>query len=169
MRIRRTHDAEEAKSYASDPLISRAVSVDVLVDMYDTSTRLLADAAAIQTPTLLLSSGKDYVVRLDAQREFFRRLGSPMKEMREYGGAYHDLWHESGRAWPIAHAREFLLRAFDRPAQAPAAPANEERYARLSRRLTPYRRTAVSAIAFYWYFVGIVGLFVTATITSPRW
>jgi heme/copper-type cytochrome/quinol oxidase subunit 3 len=41
--------------------------------------------------------------------------------------------------------------------------------ARLSRRLTPYRRTAVSAIAFYWYFVGIVGLFVTATITSPRW
>jgi heme/copper-type cytochrome/quinol oxidase subunit 3 len=41
--------------------------------------------------------------------------------------------------------------------------------ARLSRRLTTYRRTAVSAIAFYWYFVGIVGLFVTATITSPRW
>jgi heme/copper-type cytochrome/quinol oxidase subunit 3 len=41
--------------------------------------------------------------------------------------------------------------------------------ARLSRRLTTYRRTAVAAIAFYWYFVGIVGLFVTATITSPRW
>lgn len=41
--------------------------------------------------------------------------------------------------------------------------------ARLSTRLTPYRRTAVSAVAFYWYFVGIVGLFVTATITSPRW
>jgi cytochrome c oxidase subunit III len=41
--------------------------------------------------------------------------------------------------------------------------------AKLSRRLTPYRRTAVSAIAFYWYFVAVVGLFVTATITSPRW
>jgi heme/copper-type cytochrome/quinol oxidase subunit 3 len=41
--------------------------------------------------------------------------------------------------------------------------------ARLSRRLTPYRRTAVTAIAFYWYFVAVVGLFVTATITSPRW
>ena len=41
--------------------------------------------------------------------------------------------------------------------------------ARLSRRLTPYRRTAVSAVAFYWYFVAIVGLFVTATITSPTW
>jgi heme/copper-type cytochrome/quinol oxidase subunit 3 len=41
--------------------------------------------------------------------------------------------------------------------------------ARLSRRLTTYRRTAVSAVAFYWYFVAVVGLFVTATITSPRW
>ena len=40
---------------------------------------------------------------------------------------------------------------------------------RLSGRLTTYRRTAVSAVALYWYFVGIVGLFVTATITSPRW
>ncbi len=41
--------------------------------------------------------------------------------------------------------------------------------ARLSRRLTPYRRTAVAAVAFYWYFVGIVGLFVTATILYPSW
>lgn len=41
--------------------------------------------------------------------------------------------------------------------------------ARLSRRLTSYRRTAVSAIALYWYFVGIVGLFVTATVLYPSW
>jgi heme/copper-type cytochrome/quinol oxidase subunit 3 len=41
--------------------------------------------------------------------------------------------------------------------------------ARLSRRLTPYRRTAVSAIAFYWYFVGVVGLLVTATVLYPSW
>jgi len=41
--------------------------------------------------------------------------------------------------------------------------------ARLSRRLTPYRRTAVSVVAFYWYFVSIVGLFVTAAVVSPSW
>jgi cytochrome c oxidase subunit I+III len=41
--------------------------------------------------------------------------------------------------------------------------------ARLSRGLTPYRRTAVSAVALYWYFVSIAGLFVTATILSPSW
>jgi heme/copper-type cytochrome/quinol oxidase subunit 3 len=41
--------------------------------------------------------------------------------------------------------------------------------ARLSRRLTPYRRTAVLAVAFYSYFVAVAGLFVTATVISPRW
>jgi len=41
--------------------------------------------------------------------------------------------------------------------------------ARLSRGLTPYRRTALSAVALYWYFVSIAGLFVTATILSPSW
>lgn len=41
--------------------------------------------------------------------------------------------------------------------------------ARLSRGLTPYRRTAVSVVAFYWYFVSIAGLIVTATVLSPSW
>ena len=132
-----THDAAEAESYTRDPLISRAVSVDVLVDMHDTATRLLADAQAIRTPTLVLASGKDYVVKLGALRKFFRRLGSPLKEMREYGGAYHDLWHEKERAWPIAHTREFLERAFEQAAPDAAVPANQAQYHRLSRQPSP--------------------------------
>jgi heme/copper-type cytochrome/quinol oxidase subunit 3 len=40
---------------------------------------------------------------------------------------------------------------------------------RLRGGLTAYRRTAVMAIALYWYFVGIVGLAVTATILVPSW
>jgi len=40
---------------------------------------------------------------------------------------------------------------------------------RLSRGLTRYRRNALAAVALYWYFVGIAGLIVTATILSPSW
>jgi alpha-beta hydrolase superfamily lysophospholipase len=139
-----THDPGEAAAYASDPLISKAVSVNVLVDMRDTAARVVADAGSIRTPTLLLSAGKDYVVRLDAQRELFRRLGSPMKEMREYGGAHHDLWHEKERAWPIAHTREFLMRAFDQPVAPVASPANEQEFERLSRRNSLFSPAGVS-------------------------
>jgi heme/copper-type cytochrome/quinol oxidase subunit 3 len=41
--------------------------------------------------------------------------------------------------------------------------------ARLRGGLTGYRRTAVMAIALYWYFVSLAGLAVTATILSPAW
>jgi cytochrome c oxidase subunit III len=40
---------------------------------------------------------------------------------------------------------------------------------RLRGGLTEYRRSAVLAIALYWYFVGLAGLAVTATILSPAW
>ncbi len=129
-----THDPAESESYARDPLISRAVSVNLLVDMRDAAERTVADAGAIRTPTLVLSARKDYVVQLPVQREFFRRLGSPLKEMREYDGFYHDLWHERERAWPIGHARDFLLRAFERPVEQAPPAAHEEDFERLSRR-----------------------------------
>ncbi|HEX2378515.1 MAG TPA: cytochrome c oxidase subunit 3 [Gaiellales bacterium] len=41
--------------------------------------------------------------------------------------------------------------------------------ARLRGGLTGYRRTAVGAIALYWYFVSLAGLAVTATILTPAW
>ena len=49
-----THDFEQARVYASDELISPQIAVNILLDLYDTSTRLIRDAGAIQTPTLLL-------------------------------------------------------------------------------------------------------------------
>ena len=57
-----THDPLEAERYTHDPLISRQIAVNVLLDLFDTSTRLLKDAAAIRTPTLLLTAGADWVV-----------------------------------------------------------------------------------------------------------
>src|SRR5262249_29200854 len=52
-----THDALEAERYRRDPLIFRPISVNMLLDLHDTATRLLADAAAIQVPTLVLAAG----------------------------------------------------------------------------------------------------------------
>jgi len=130
-----THDPTERESYARDPLISRAVAVSLLVEMHDASTRLIADAAAFRTPTLILSSGTDYVVKLPPQREFFRRLGSPVKHIEEYPGFYHDLLHESERARPLAEARAFLERAFEHPLAEDGAARNQPEYERLSRNL----------------------------------
>src|SRR5262249_19746971 len=54
-----THDPQEARRYDADPLISRAIAVNVLLGLHDTATRLIADAGAIRTPALVLAGGAD--------------------------------------------------------------------------------------------------------------
>ena len=130
-----THDPEERKSYQEDKLITRAISVRILIGMYDAATRLLRDASAIRTPTLVLSSGADWVVRTPAQREFFNRLSSPVKVMRDYPGFYHDLLHEKDRHLPIGEIHDFLTARFTQPPAPPSlleGQANRADYERLS-------------------------------------
>ena len=74
-----TRDREQAAQYDADPLIFRQIAVNVLLDLHDTADRLIADAGAIQTPTLMIGAGHDWVVSLKAQRQFFNRLSSPLK------------------------------------------------------------------------------------------
>src|SRR4029077_21241257 len=49
-----THDHEQAARYDADPLLFRQIAVNGLLDLDDTSKRLLSDAVAIQTPTLMI-------------------------------------------------------------------------------------------------------------------
>jgi alpha-beta hydrolase superfamily lysophospholipase len=113
-----THDPERIASYQTDPLISRAIAVNILVGLFDTSRRVIADAAAILTPTQLLISGADWVVRKGPQRQFFARLGSADKELHEFPGFFHDTLGEKDRHLPLGKAREFIERRF----AAPSAP-----------------------------------------------
>ncbi|HUE74236.1 MAG TPA: bifunctional alpha/beta hydrolase/class I SAM-dependent methyltransferase [Pirellulaceae bacterium] len=112
-----THDRQEAEQYDRDPLIAKSIAVNMLLDLHDTSSRLLADAAAIQSPTLLLSAGKDWVVRLDAQRKFFNRLRSTVKRMQVFDGMHHDLVHEAGREQIAREISGFLRDRFEQPVE----------------------------------------------------
>jgi len=127
-----THDPEMAREYDADPLISRQIAVNILIDLYDTSTRLLADAGAIRVPTLVLGAGSDWVVRLSAEKEFVRRLGAPVKAIEVYDGFFHAVFHEKERAKPIARTREFILHAFEQPpaSRASLLAADREGYTR---------------------------------------
>jgi SAM-dependent methyltransferase len=118
-----THDAAEAAAYEHDPLIFRQIAMNMLLDLHDTATRLLADAGAIHTPTLILSAGRDWIVRLDAQQTFFDGLSSSVKAMHVFPGFFHAIFHERDRHRPILAAREFILECF---ATVPADPSSSE-------------------------------------------
>jgi alpha-beta hydrolase superfamily lysophospholipase len=109
-----THDPAEAQAYANDPLIFRQIAVNILLDLKDTSARLISDAAAITMPTLILAAGNDWVVKLSAQRRFFRRLGSPIKQFEVLPGFYHAIFHERNRQVVIDKVRAFVQDCFAR-------------------------------------------------------
>ena len=122
-----THDREQATRYDSDPLIFRQIAVNVLLDLHDTAKRLVADAGAIQTPTLMIGAGKDWVVCLKAQQKFFDRLSSTHKRFEIFPDAYHAIFHETNRRDVVELVREFVRDCFAKPAITPSLLDADER------------------------------------------
>ena len=141
-----THDPAQRIRHEQDSLISHAISTRILIDLHDTATRLIQDAAAIRVPTLVLTAGSDWVVERRAQKKFFERLGSAVKHLELLPGYYHDIYHEADAARPLDLTRTFIEAAFARPAdERPLLDAHEkgytfEEYNALSRPLTPLSR-----------------------------
>ena len=114
-----THDPERQKSFDADPLISRAISVNILLGLYEAAERVVSDAEAITIPTQLLISGDDWVVHHWPQHAFFARLGTTAKEKHVLPGFYHDTLGERYRAEAVGKARDFIRRQFEAPLNRP--------------------------------------------------
>jgi alpha-beta hydrolase superfamily lysophospholipase/SAM-dependent methyltransferase len=135
-----THDQEQIAQYEIDTLIFHQIAVNVLLGLHDTATRLLADAGAIHTPTLMLGAGKDWVVSLGAQRELFNKLSSSVKQMSVFPNAYHAIFHEKNRNVIVGRVRDFIIERFAEPPIAPSflhadqIGHTRDEYERLNRR-----------------------------------
>ncbi|UUQ67589.1 bifunctional alpha/beta hydrolase/class I SAM-dependent methyltransferase [Pseudomonas fuscovaginae UPB0736] len=114
-----SHDPQRIASYDSDPLITKAISVNVLLGLYEAAERVVADANAIQVPTQLLISGADFVVHRKPQEQFFQRLGSLKKELHVLPGFFHDTLGERDRHLAVSRARRFIEQGFLTPVSRP--------------------------------------------------
>jgi alpha-beta hydrolase superfamily lysophospholipase len=110
-----THDPERIASFEADPLITRPIASNILLELYDAADRVVADARAITVPTQLLISGSDFVVRHGPQHRFFENLGSTIKERHVLPGFYHDTLGERDRAKALEKVRAFITARFAEP------------------------------------------------------
>jgi alpha-beta hydrolase superfamily lysophospholipase len=110
-----THDPERIASFEADPLITRPIASNILVELYDHAARVVSDARAITVPTQLLISGSDWVVRHGPQHEFFVNLASPAKERHVLPGFFHDTLGERDRRKALDVIKPFLERQFATP------------------------------------------------------
>jgi alpha-beta hydrolase superfamily lysophospholipase len=114
-----THDRARVESYRADALITPQISVRVLLGMFDTARRVVADAQAVQVPTQLLVSGADGVVRREPQDRLYERLGAHIRERHLFPEFRHDTLGERDRGPAIARMREFLTARFAEPLLRP--------------------------------------------------
>jgi alpha-beta hydrolase superfamily lysophospholipase/SAM-dependent methyltransferase len=110
-----THDPARIASFEADPLITRPIASNILLELYEAADRVVADARAITVPTQLLISGADFVVRHAPQHRFFENLGSTIKERHVLPGFYHDTLGERERAQALEKVRAFITARFAEP------------------------------------------------------
>jgi alpha-beta hydrolase superfamily lysophospholipase len=146
-----THDPARIASYNTDPLITRPISVNILLALYETAERIVADADAIVVPTQLLISGADWVVHQAPQHRFFDRLSASIKEKHVLDGFYHDTLGERDRRLAVALARDFLLRRFAAPiARSDLSDADKMGYTKDETDALAKPLPALSPRGLYW-------------------
>ena len=115
-----THSAEQARAYGEDPLIAKSISAQILLELADTAQRIVHDAAAIDTPILMLAADQDYVVHEAPQKLFFERLSSPVKRYVKLQRCRHAIFYEQDASVAMQASRDFINACF---AAQPAAVA----------------------------------------------
>ncbi len=146
-----THDPERIESFDADALITRDISANILLALYETAERIVEDAQAIIVPVQLLISGADWVVHHGPQHEFFNRLGSTIKERHVLPGFYHDTLGERDRAPALKLVHDFITARFAEPpvvvdlTQAHRSGATRQEADRLATPLSP-----LSPRGLYW-------------------
>ncbi|MFS2018773.1 bifunctional alpha/beta hydrolase/class I SAM-dependent methyltransferase [Massilia sp. CT11-108] len=158
-----THSADEAQAYAADPLIAKSISAKILLELGDTAERLVADAAAIDVPVLMLAADKDYVVKEEPQRLFFERLSSRLKRFVRIDDCYHAVFYERDTTAALHASRDFIRDCW---AAAPLPPTHYVRADRDGHAAHRYaaieRNESGSAAARAWFglqrrMLGVLG------------
>ncbi|KAA2238286.1 bifunctional alpha/beta hydrolase/class I SAM-dependent methyltransferase [Salinarimonas soli] len=114
-----TRDPARRAAYAADPLVTRPISVNMLLGLHAAAKRVVADARAITIPTQLIVSGADVVVRQGPQHRFYENLGSAEKERHVLVGFRHDTLGERDRETALVKVRAFLEACFAAPPHRP--------------------------------------------------
>ncbi len=103
-----TNSQSEAQAYDSDPMISKKIGVNVLVTLLDEAKWILSRAQDFETPVLILSASKDFVVKSKPQKLFFERVSSPIKRFVSLPKSKHAVFHEENKSEIAQLCRNFI-------------------------------------------------------------
>ncbi len=115
-----THDPEQQKAYDTDPLISRSIDAELLIDLAKAGKRLVEDAEAIDTSTLILAAEKDHVVFNKDQKIFHDKLDTDLKHYEVLPNFFHGILFDTGKEMVYDKIVDFAEKCFHKTQKTPS-------------------------------------------------
>lgn len=108
-----THDEAITSARRQDSLFHHVATARWYSETLSAQAFIDANAHQLLTPTLWLIAGADDIADVQVTRAIFERAGGD-KELRNYDGYYHELFHETGREQVFADVGDWLTSRFPR-------------------------------------------------------
>ena len=102
--------AEVVDWYGKDPLNSKTFTAGLCYALCEGVTWFDAHAKAFAYPVLMLHGEKDGLVSVQDTFDFFQMTSSADREMKIYGGLFHEIFNEYCRDEVIGDAIAWILR-----------------------------------------------------------
>lgn len=93
-----SRDPAVVKAYEGDPLVTKSATARWYTEFLATQARALAGAPSLTLPVIHMHGGKDGLVSVPAQTDWFARLGSADKELVPWPELFHEIMNEPEQA-----------------------------------------------------------------------
>ncbi len=106
-----SHDPNVAEAYTADRLVHSKGTPKFYTEMLKAIHQTLPCDSGIDVPFLMILPGKDQIVDSVAAHQFFDRLKSPKKVLKEYPEFFHESFNEIGKEQVFSDLAAFLSEA----------------------------------------------------------
>jgi len=89
-----SRDPDVVRAYATDPLVSRKVSVRWFTSFLDALSRVHRGAPSLRVPALVMASGDDHLVDVEATRRWVAAAPPERVTFVVWEGFYHEMFNE---------------------------------------------------------------------------
>lgn len=142
-----TRDKNEAKAYDNDTLITKKIGVNILTSLFDTVKSAFKRLKDFETPVLVFTAGKDYIVDNKYHNTFINGISSTVKEYIVLPEFRHALFHEKDQHQILIPCQQFIKQLFlnEQPKQLPSVIPQARQhtlieYEQLSKKAAPTKQ-----------------------------
>lgn len=102
-------DPDVVSKYDNDPLVFRGkVTARLAAELFSEMDKVLAEAATIRLPLLILHGGSDSLTDVAGSKALHEGVSSTDKEIIVYDGLYHEIFNEPERITVMTEMKDWL-------------------------------------------------------------